>query len=237
MPKQTAKNLAQLQEQALEMFRAGQTKSAIASQLGVSSRTVQRWRNTHKDNLPSIEEALSTLSEMKFQNAENVVPREPKKQPEAAAVLKTEINISQKLLFDDDYRKILQLFSGTLDGLQSLLSDSNLSPRDRISAFRLVLELRRDVATFCSSPQQEQNSDLSDFELVKETLRQHVLSGTSPQGAIALLRLLQIQENLPESVLPSKRKAERQVMLSEISKMTPQEKMRLYREYTSKPLQ
>lgn len=223
MPKRTAKKLCQLQAQAFEMFREGKTKGAIASQLGVSIRTIQRWRNTPEDSPQNLQDALSALDEIKLQNT-----------PSEKPVLKPEVETSPQVLFDDDYRKILKLFSGTLDGLQSLLNDSNLSPRDRVSCFKIILDLRRDVAVFCSSPQQEQNSNLSDFELIKKTLRQHILSGASPQGAIALLKLLQAEENLPEHILPNQEKADHKIMLAEIENMTREEKIRLYREYTIK---
>lgn len=216
MPKRSAKSLTQLQERARAMFREGMTNGAIAQQLGVDPRTTRRWRNSSEDSPQNLQDALSILDEIKVQN----------NQPE--------VETSHQPLFDDDYRKILQLFSSTLDGLQSLLNDANLSPRDRISAFRIVLELRRDINSFCSSQQREQKSDLSDFELIKKTLRQHILTESSPQGAIALLKLLQAQEELPESVLPNQEKADRKIMLAEVEKMSMQEKIQLYREYTIK---
>lgn len=221
MSKRSAKNLVKTQEQAIEMFREGRTNDAIASQLGVSVRSVQRWRNTPEDSRENFQKTLSTLAEVKVQNSE-VTP-----------LLKPHID-SLATLNNEDYNTISRLFAATLSAIEDLLCDSDLSPRDRVSCFKLVLELRRDIQSFCSTPHQVR--DLSDFELVRRTLREAILSDPTSSGAIALLKLLQAQEHLPEHILPNERKAERQIMLSEISKMTAEEKVKLYRQYTSKSL-
>lgn len=230
MPNRSAKTLYQLQRKAQCMFSEGMTNGAIARQLNTSVRTIQRWRNSPEDTLQGVEGALAVLDEARLQNNDDLVYFETSREPQEPTVeLK---NDALGEVCSEDSRKISELFKGALDGLQNLLINDELSPRDRISCFKLVLELKRDSATFCSNKKQVQDSELSDFQLVRQTLRETVLSPNAnprnAQNAIALLKLLQAQDCLPKSIVSNQRGQALDEARREVEAMTSEQ---LFDEY------
>lgn len=122
MPKNTSKQRTDLTKKALDLLRHGHDLEEVASLLGVSKRTVERWRSK---------------AEKASQASLTLVP-----QANASSSLVTSSQVSSEPLSEGEVRgKIDGLTGLALSSLENILLDPDTRTSDRLKASQLVLDV------------------------------------------------------------------------------------------------
>lgn len=219
--RQNIRDLYEMQQRALELLRGGMTQQQVAALIGVSDRTVRRW----VQNPISLDQVLA---ENRVQISDYVPPNSQNSEPLAPLEPASLENLS----FEDQVDRLLQL---SLEGLNRILTNPELSPRDFLNACRTVRELKRDSLTVWVNPAMaiSANEEEGDFDLALRVLREALLSPNSNsrsiQGALGMIKMLQAKAELPQSVLSGKDEMESAELQQDIKSMSVDQLMAEYR--------